>query len=83
MSQITIRDLPESVENELRKRAAERRVSLSKMVSMLVLKALGFEPQGDKKRDVSCVFGRWDPTEAAEFENNTAIFRKIDDEIWK
>ena len=53
------------------------------MVSMLVMKALGFEPQGDKKRDVSCVFGRWDPTEAAEFENNTSIFRRIDDEIWK
>jgi hypothetical protein len=83
MSQITIRNLPESAETELRRLAAEKRVSLSKMVSLLVLRALGHEPESARKRDVSCVFGKWDPEAAADFERNTAVSEKIDDELWK
>lgn len=83
MSQITIRDLPDDVESELRRLAAERRLSLSRLASDLVLKALGCDGPRGKKRDTSCVFGRWDAKEAAEFEANTAVFGKIDQEVWK
>jgi hypothetical protein len=83
VSQITIRNLPEHVEAELRRLAAEKRLSLSRMASLLVLRGMGFEPEGGKRRDVSCVFGRWDPEEYAEFQTNTALFDKIDDELWK
>lgn len=83
MSQITVRDISESVEVELRKQAAERRISLSKLVSQLVLKALGIDPEIEKKRDLSCIYGEWDREEAGEFEKNIAIFQAIDEEIWK
>ena len=83
MSQITIRNLPESVEAELRRLAAEQRLSLSKMASLLVLRSLGFELESAKRRDVSCVFGRWEPEEYAEFQANTAMFQTIDDQLWK
>lgn len=81
MSQITIRDIPTPVENELRRLASEKRISLSRMAVILIQNALGFSPA--KKRDVSCVYGKWSSEDADEFQRNTASTREIDEEIWK
>ncbi len=83
MSQITIRMIPDTVENEIRRLAAERRISLSKMVIFLLQEALGIDPGQNKKRDLSCIFGKWDRMDFEEFEENTKQFSTIDEEIWK
>ena len=83
MNQITIRNIPESVEKELRRLASDRRISLSKAAIILFQEALGFDPESGKKRDLSCIFGKWDAKDAEEFERNTEIFRKIDEELWQ
>ena len=41
MAQITIRNIPESVERKIRRLAADRRISLSKTAVILLRKALG------------------------------------------
>ena len=81
MSQITIRDIPEPVEQEIRRLAAEKRTSLSKMVTLLIQKALGFEE--GSKRDLSCMYGKWGQEEFEEFEKNIGIFKNIDEELWR
>ena len=83
MSQMTIRMIPATVEKEIRRLAAQKRISLSKMVIFLLQEALGIDPGQDKKRDLSCVFGHWDRKDFEAFEENTKPFSTIDEETWK
>jgi len=83
MNQITIRMIPEVVENEIRKLASEKRISLSKASMALLQRALGIDPEKEKKRDLSGVFGSWSQAEFDEFRDNTSQFDVIEDEIWK
>ena len=83
MSQITIRNLPEIMENEIRSLAARKRISLSKAVVELLHKALGTAPGHGIRRDASCVSGIWGIAEHQEFANNTSRFDQIDGEIWQ
>jgi hypothetical protein len=34
-------------------------------------------------RDLDHLAGTWSQEEVAEFERNTAVFEKVDEEIWK
>jgi len=83
VSQITIRNLPESVEQAIRDRARERNQSLNRTVTQLLEKALGIKPETGRKRDLSDLRGNWTADEADHFDRFVAESRTIDDEIWK
>ena len=83
MSQISIRDIPEGIESEIRRLASVNHISLSKAILLLLQKALGFDSENSKKRDLSCVFGTWSEAEYHEFHRNTSQFEDIDEEIWE
>ena len=83
MSQITIRNLPKLMEDEIRRLASRHRISLSKAVIELLHKALGTVPESEKQRDTSCVFGSWDDAQHKEFAENTGQFESIDNEVWE
>ena len=80
MSQITIRDIPEIIEYEIRKTASKKQISLSKAAILLLSQSLGIDQE--KKRDIVSVFGTWDTLEYEEFRSNAKIFDEIDEEIW-
>lgn len=83
MSQITLRQLPESLENQIRKLARKNKTSINKTVIDLLEKALGTGQIGRKKRDLSKLKGTWDQKEADEFDQNSQQFKLIDEEVWK
>ncbi len=82
MSQITLRDMPEVLDHQLRSLAKKNHNSLNKTIQVILLEALGLSENENKKRDLSDLAGLWSQEEFDEFEKNTAIFEDIDDEIW-
>jgi plasmid stability protein len=83
MSQITLRQIPKDLETRLRAMAQESHTSLNKTIIAILLKALGLSSGGRKKRNLDDLSGSWDSSEAEEFEKNTAVFERIDPEIWQ
>lgn len=75
--------MPDVVEAEIRRLAAEKRISLSKASVMLIQRALGINPDQENKRDLIGIAGSWEQNDMDEFRNNTRQFEQIDDEIWK
>jgi hypothetical protein len=83
MSQITLRDLPEPVEREIRREARRRGSSLNKVIISLLQKGLGMSSELEKKRDLANLAGTWDKDALAEFQDATSIFETIDAENWQ
>lgn len=85
MNQLTLRQIPESVEKKLRMTAAETGQSINKTIITLLEKALGIgkKQYRQKKRDLSRFAGLWTKTEAEEFEKNSLVFEQVDPEVWR
>jgi len=83
MSQITLRQIPKELETRLRAMAQDSHISLNKTIIGILLKALGLSSGGRKKRNLDDLSGSWDSSVAEEFEKNTAVFERIDPEIWQ
>jgi len=83
MKQLTLRDIPEDVEKEIRKIARKSGTSINKTVQRLLREALGIEHPIEQKRDLSDFARIWNEEEATEFKKATAGFEEIDEELWK
>lgn len=83
MSQITLRGLPDQVEQEIRRRAAREQRSINQTILLLLQEALGIDADGDRKRDLSHLAGTWDERDARQFDAAIAIFETIDPEVWQ
>jgi hypothetical protein len=83
MSQITLRQLPENLEKQIRSLSKKNNTSINKIIIQLLKKSLGHDADAEKKRSLRDLSGRWNPKELEEFERNTREFEKIDREIWK
>jgi hypothetical protein len=83
MSQITLRDLPEPLEREIRREAHRRGSSLNKAIIGILEKGLGLQSRLDKKRDLASLAGTWDQAALAEFQDATSVFETIDAENWQ
>ena len=82
MKQLTLRQIPDSVGEKLRKKAAQDHQSLNKTAVSALAKGLGVSNAKTSKRDLTKFAGRWSKEDLAEFERNTAIFETIDNDIW-
>ena len=83
MIQMTIRKLPEALQERLRSEAGRRGTSLNKTVIRLLMKAVGLTSGVVPKRDLSGLAGRWTATQAEEFDRAVERFEVIDGEIWR
>lgn len=83
MSQITIRQIQDNIDNRIRQLSREHKRSLNKTIIALLEEALGISENPRRKRDLSQLAGTWDDEYCAEFERNIAHFDTIDPEIWK
>ena len=83
VSQITLRQIPESLDKQLRSLAGKNKTSLNKTILSLLMKNLGISINTDKKRNLTDLHGTWTEDQYNEFKKNTEHFNNIDPEIWE
>ncbi|MDA3938682.1 MAG: hypothetical protein PF693_05155 [Spirochaetia bacterium] len=83
MSQITLRQIPDVLDKQLRTMASKNKTSLNRLIISLLMKGQGLSAISDKKRNFADLAGTWSKKEYDEFQKNTEIFSQIDPEIWK
>ena len=83
IAQMTLRRIPDAVEKKLRAKSRESGRSINRTTIELLEEALGVKEHKGKKRDLSMFAGQWQEAEYREFERHTALFDKIDEEVWK
>lgn len=80
--QLTLRQIPEDVEQELRREAARNDTSLNRTAIAALRRGLGLPPPVRRRRDVSELAGKWTNAQAEDFEARLQIFENVDEERW-
>lgn len=85
MKSITIHGIDEELDRTLQQKARSEDLSLNKTIKQLLKQSLGLSETKKTlpKNDFSEFIGTWTEQDVKEFEKNTAIFEKIDEEDWK
>ncbi len=83
MSQITLRQIPITLEKQIRLLAKQKNTSLNQVVLDMLKKYFGFTDQQSKKRDLSSFAGTWTSKDVKAFRKATTLFSKIDKKIWE
>jgi hypothetical protein len=87
VKQITLRSIPDEIEAMVKKEAKAKGLSLNKAFIALLEKAAGVETKDRKKKalyhDLDNLSGVWSKNDAAIFNNNLQLQRKVDEELWK
>jgi hypothetical protein len=82
---VTLRNLPPDLLRVIRKRAKERKTSLTKAAVGLLGEAAGTLEGGAARHlyhDLDGFAGRWTREEAAAFESALRSSRKVEEELW-
>lgn len=85
MNAITLRNLPPEVAMRIRRRAAERKISLNKAVASLLEEGGGHDSassRGVVHDDLDHLIGCWSKREADAFDRALADMRRIDPDLW-
>lgn len=85
MATMTLRGIDERIAAALKEKARKEGSSVNAFVLRVLKESLGIEK---KKRgivydDLDHLAGTWSKKNAAEFEQATAVFEKVDEEMWK
>lgn len=84
MTTMTLRGIDDSVATALKEKARREDTSVNAVMLKILKESLGIE----KKRsavydDLDHLAGTWSAKDAAEFESATAVFEKVDEDMWK
>ena len=79
--QYTIRSLPASLDEAIRKRVEEERKSLNTVVVEALMEAFGLSGSAPAHRDLGELAGSW--VEDAAVDEALGAQRGIDDEMWR
>ena len=85
MATITLHDIDDRISAALKEKARKEGTSVNALMLKLLKESLGIDK---KKRsvvydDLDHLAGTWSSKDAAEFERATAVFEKVDEEMWK
>ncbi|KAA3636573.1 MAG: hypothetical protein DWQ02_08015 [Bacteroidetes bacterium] len=83
MKSITIHKLDPELATAIEKIVQTTGLSQNKVIKKLLKKALGLEDNGGPKRDLSKFAGKWSKEEADAFDESTANFEQIDEDLWQ
>ena len=85
MATMTLRGIDDAISGALKERARREDTSVNTVMLRILKESLGIEK---KKRivihnDLDHLAGTWDSNDFTEFESATAVFEKVDEEMWK
>ena len=83
MKHLTLRDIPEPVDRELRTLAVQSGMTLNDTAISVLREGLGLASPDQRKRHLSDLAGRWTQEQADEFDKRMAIFGRIDEDLWQ
>jgi plasmid stability protein len=79
--QYTIRNVPEALDQALRRAARERGKSLNEVTVEALLRGAGLTGERRRQRDLSDIAGTWNEDPA--FDSALAAQDAIDEEMWR
>ena len=85
MATMTLRGIDDATSGALKEKARREDTSVNTLVLRLLKESLGIE----KKRrnvvynDLDHLAGTWSAQDLAEFNRATAVFEKVDEDMWK
>ncbi len=85
MATMTLRGIDDRIAEALKEKATSEGISVNALTLKLLRETLGIEK---KKRvvthnDLDHLAGTWSEQDAVEFEQVTAVFEKVDEDMWK
>ena len=83
MKHLTVRNLPPDVARALDEERGRRGSSLNQTVIHLLRRALGVHPGQAYDNGLGRHAGTWSEEELASFEEATAAFGQVDEELWR
>ena len=85
--QMSIRGVDEKLATALKSEAEKRDTSVNKLVIRLLAEAVATTAEDSENtgvnRDLDRLFGVWSDEDVREFEEATACFSRIDEEMWR
>jgi plasmid stability protein len=79
--QYTIRNVPNSLDAALRRRAQEQRKSLNEVAIEALARGAGISGDRSRKRDLSDIVGTWQNDPA--FDEAIAAQDTVDEDLWR
>jgi len=79
--QYTLRDIPPTLDSELRRRAKEEGKSLNAVAVEALLRGAGLSGTPIRQRDLSDIAGTWQ--EDPEFDQAIADQDRVDEHLWR
>lgn len=83
MKHLTVRGLPEDLARALEKEKRRRGTSLNQTVKDLLRQSLGLASQRRYTNGLGQLAGGWTRQQLDSFEAATAVFERVDDDLWK
>lgn len=85
MKAITIRGIDPGLDQVIKSRAKQSSLSVNQWILQTLKKVTGMgkEPVFKRHHDLDALAGGWSKEEAKAFRENTRIFEKIDEDVWK
>jgi hypothetical protein len=85
MTQLTVRDVDQRLDETLKQEAETRGMSVNRLILQLLRESVGLSSskQSPVFTDLDPLAGTWTESDAAEFEQSLSTQRPIDDELWK
>lgn len=85
MATMTLRGIDDRTAAALKEKARKESTSVNTLMLRIIKESLGMEK---KKRgvvydDLDHLAGTWSKEDAAEFERATAVFERVDEEMWR
>jgi hypothetical protein len=83
MRHLTVRNVPPELALALANEQQSRGKSLNQTILDLLSKALGVAVDAPPANGLEKLAGTWDEADLQSFEEATAVFEQIDEELWR
>ncbi len=83
MQHLSVRNVPPELALALSKEKLGRGKSMNQTVIDLLCQALGIGRDGPPRNGLEKLAGTWDEDEFQSFEDATAVFGQVDEDLWR
>jgi plasmid stability protein len=83
MRHLTIREVPDDLAKALQREKRRRGKSLNQTVKELLRQSLALDAEAVPGNGLGRLAGGWSEQDLESFERATAVFERIDEDLWK